>query len=122
VVSRQRSLVALGLFSGLALVGLALTAPTWVSWVGRVPALTAADATNIISTTPEFNRSYANLVVTSLDVGRSSMQGTCLTSVVFRINRTSDTVNGRAFFQYWEREWHLVTLYYGVPPNVTVVK
>ena|SRR6202050_609654 len=108
----------LGLLFGLAILG----AYIWVSMASRVPALPAANANNIISATPEFNRSYANPVVTSLEMGRNSMQATCLARVSFRVNRTSNTVDGSAFFKYWEHEWHLTALPYGVPPNVTVIK
>jgi hypothetical protein len=119
VVAKQRSLgCVFGLLLGLVLVLALCGCPGWTG----VPVLTVTNARNIISTTPEFNRSFASPVVITLEMGRNSMQGTCLASVAFRVNRTSDTVNGMAFFQYWEHEWHLVSLSYGAPPNVTVIQ
>ena len=119
MILKQRSLGGvLGLLFGLAILG----AYIWMSVASRVPALRTANANNIISAAPEFNRSYANPMVTSLEMGRNSMQATCFAIVAFQVNRTSDTVDGSAFFQYWEHEWHLAALSYGVPPNVTVIK
>jgi hypothetical protein len=120
LVSKRSKLPVLGLLSALTV--LVTAALVWAFGVSHIPVLAVADAAKIISATPEFNRSYGELDVKGLYMGRNSWEATCLVDVSFKVDRTLDTVNGRAFFQYWDHEWHLTTLYYGTAPNVITVK
>ena len=116
VMSRRLLLGLLILIAG------AFCTLVWAIMVPHTPALTPDDAAKEISSTPQFNRHYSDLLVTStLRAPKSQKDSMYFAELTFKANGATSLLHGHAIFQ-WESGWHLLSLRYGEPTNEVVIK
>jgi hypothetical protein len=93
-------------------------------YINRIPDLSLAEAADIISRAPEFNR-YARLVnVESVDHMKNSMDSVSYGEFTFLyLNSPSGAppIKAKADFRYIEGKWYLNGFDYGCPTDCHVV-
>ena len=85
------------------------------------PKLTPNAAVRAIEGSTEFAAAYTDPVVAELWTGSKSMSSYSGAKVTFKAKGTAKTVKGSAWFIHYDKEWHLQSLWYDEPPNVTII-
>jgi hypothetical protein len=94
----------------------------WAIHVPHTPALTPQNAAREISSTPEFNRRYSGVVVTStLRAPKSMKDSQYYAELAFKENGSTSVLHGHAIFQ-WDNAWRLLALWYGEGPDRVQIK